>query len=38
VSFGTGKWHNPEKIDLSGKAREPDQWQPDWMVKKVFLN
>ncbi len=26
----------PEKIDLTGKARAPDQWQPDWIVKKYF--
>lgn len=26
----------PEKIDLTGKARVPDQWQPDWIVKKYF--
>jgi arylsulfatase A-like enzyme len=23
-------------IDLSGKARMPDQWQPDWIVEKYF--
>jgi arylsulfatase A-like enzyme len=26
----------PEKIDLTGKERVPDQWQPDWIVKKYF--
>ena len=26
----------PEKIDLTGKKRVPDQWQPDWIVKKYF--
>lgn len=24
------------RIDLTGKARQPDQWQPDWIVKKYF--
>jgi arylsulfatase A-like enzyme len=24
------------KIDLTGKARKPDQWQPEWIVKKYF--
>ena len=24
----------PAPIDLTGKARVPDQWQPDWIVKK----
>ncbi len=26
----------PPGIDLTGTAREPDQWQPDWIVKKYF--
>lgn len=26
----------PPAIDLTGKARKPDQWQPDWIVKKYF--
>jgi arylsulfatase A-like enzyme len=26
----------PEKIDLTGRKRIPDQWQPDWIVKKYF--
>jgi arylsulfatase A-like enzyme len=26
----------PPPIDLTGRAREPDQWQPDWIVKKYF--
>jgi arylsulfatase A-like enzyme len=26
----------PEKVDLTGKARVPDQWQPDWIVDKYF--
>ena len=26
----------PEKIDLTGNGRVPDQWQPDWIVKKYF--
>jgi len=25
-----------EKIDLTGRKREPDQWQPDWIRKKYF--
>jgi arylsulfatase A-like enzyme len=28
----------PPGIDLTGTAREPDQWQPDWIVKKYFGN
>jgi hypothetical protein len=27
---------SPARIDLTGKARQPDQWQPDWVVKKYF--
>ncbi len=26
----------PPKIDLTGKARVPDEWQPDWIVTKYF--
>ncbi len=26
----------PEKIDMTGAERKPDQWQPDWIVKKYF--
>jgi hypothetical protein len=26
----------PARLDLSGQARKPDQWQPDWIVKKYF--
>jgi arylsulfatase A-like enzyme len=26
----------PAKIDLTGKARIPDRWQPDWIVDKYF--
>jgi len=26
----------PEPVDLTGKERIPDQWQPDWIVKKYF--
>ncbi|MBI1760135.1 MAG: sulfatase-like hydrolase/transferase [Acidobacteria bacterium] len=26
----------PAKIDLTGQPRQPDQWQPDWIVKKYF--
>jgi hypothetical protein len=25
-----------EAIDLTGKERTPDQWQPEWIVKKYF--
>jgi arylsulfatase A-like enzyme len=24
------------KLDLTGRARKPDQWQPDWIVQKYF--
>jgi len=26
----------PPRIDLTGRQRKPDQWQPDWIVKKYF--
>jgi arylsulfatase A-like enzyme len=26
----------PPPVDLTGTARKPDQWQPDWIVKKYF--
>jgi arylsulfatase A-like enzyme len=26
----------PPKIDLTGKPRQTDQWQPEWIVKKYF--
>ena len=26
----------PPAIDLTGLARQPDQWQPDWIVRKYF--
>jgi arylsulfatase A-like enzyme len=26
----------PLPIDLTGKARVPDPWQPEWIVKKYF--
>jgi hypothetical protein len=26
----------PPRIDLTGKPRKPDQWQPEWIVKKYF--
>ncbi|MCI0660806.1 MAG: sulfatase-like hydrolase/transferase, partial [Acidobacteria bacterium] len=26
----------PPMIDLTGRERKPDQWQPDWIVKKYF--
>ena len=28
--------HRPEPIDLTGWERIPDQWQPDWIVRKYF--
>jgi arylsulfatase A-like enzyme len=28
----------PDKIDLTGRKREPDQWQPEWIVKKYFMS
>lgn len=27
---------SPPPIDLTGRPRKPDQWQPDWIVKKYF--
>lgn len=27
---------SPSPIDLTGKKRLPDQWQPDWIVRKYF--
>lgn len=35
VALGEGK-AAPEPIDLSGHPREPDNSQPDWVVKKYF--
>ncbi|MCY2966678.1 MAG: sulfatase-like hydrolase/transferase [Planctomycetota bacterium] len=26
----------PQSLDLTGRKREPDQWQPEWIVKKYF--
>lgn len=26
----------PPRVDLTGSKRDPDQWQPDWIVKKYF--
>jgi hypothetical protein len=26
----------PPAIDLTGRKREPDEWQPEWIVKKYF--
>jgi arylsulfatase A-like enzyme len=26
----------PDPVDLTGMARRPDQWQPEWIVKKYF--
>lgn len=28
--------HQPPAIDLTGQERKPDQWQPDWIIKKYF--
>ena len=25
-----------EPIDLTGRKRTPDEWQPEWIVKKYF--
>jgi arylsulfatase A-like enzyme len=30
------KNHAPPAIDLTGRPRKPDQWQPDWIVRKYF--
>lgn len=30
------EYKSPEAIDLTGQKRVPDQWQPDWIVKKYF--
>ena len=27
---------NPKVIDLTGKSRKPDRWQPDWIINKYF--
>jgi len=26
----------PEKVDLTGRKRDPDPWQPEWIRKKYF--
>jgi len=26
----------PKKIDMTGREREPDRWQPEWIRKKYF--
>jgi arylsulfatase A-like enzyme len=26
----------PKQIDLTGRPRKPDRWQPDWIVQKYF--
>jgi arylsulfatase A-like enzyme len=26
----------PPPLDLSGRRRQPDRWQPDWIVRKYF--
>jgi arylsulfatase A-like enzyme len=31
-----GENRAPEAVDLTGRARKPDQWQPEWIVKKYF--
>jgi arylsulfatase A-like enzyme len=28
----------PPAIDLTGKKRDPDQWQPQWIIEKYFKN
>jgi arylsulfatase A-like enzyme len=28
--------HPPPPVDLTGRPRTPDQWQPEWIVKKYF--
>jgi arylsulfatase A-like enzyme len=28
--------HAPPRLDLTGKPRLPDQWQPAWIVQKYF--
>jgi arylsulfatase A-like enzyme len=28
----------PPAIDLTGKKRDPDQWQPAWIIEKYFKN
>ncbi len=30
------EFRSPEKVDLSHMPREPDQWQPAWIVEKYF--
>ncbi len=30
------EYRPPPPIDLTGRKREPDQWQPEWIVKKYF--
>ncbi len=31
-----GTNRTPDRVDLTGRKREPDQWQPAWIVKKYF--
>jgi arylsulfatase A-like enzyme len=26
----------PQRIDLTGRPRKPDQWQPQWIIEKYF--
>jgi hypothetical protein len=26
----------PEKVDLTGRPRDADKWQPEWIVRKYF--
>ena len=26
----------PKQIDMTGRPRKPDRWQPDWIVRKYF--
>jgi arylsulfatase A-like enzyme len=32
----TGANPTPKKIDMTGRGREPDRWQPEWIRRKYF--
>jgi hypothetical protein len=34
LALNTGS-NPPPKIDLAGKERKTDQWQPEWIVKNI---
>ena len=37
VTAQAGDFANtPDKIDLTGRERKPDRWQPQWIVEKYF--